>query len=995
MKKIFALRLVVCFISAFASLQKSQGQAVSMTPPPYKAVSVPLENNMGTLHIMSLTNGLTIFVKEDTNSAVIRTEFVCKAGMSSQSASNAGFFKLYANLFPQTSIALGTNVFKSVKVTPSCNADSATYTADCTPGDLEDVIKAFSQCAMQPLFSDEEIQYEYDKLKKEVDDYATSTTGFINSAIDGRVFSQEPWKQDSGIYPALFSKYSPQEVRTVLMDIAKRYYTPDNSAIFITGNISAQSVYNLALKYFSLWSSYYEGDRKRSPASQGLSPSSGKDAKKKFVLTDPSFSKDLTQIVIQYTSLPMTHADIAAAAFNSSGSAFKKGELASPVVSIRSKDYLNAASAQRSSSSRLILQALLEKPYLFASAADKKANKEVPSPADQCELFAAIAKNSASFSEEEFITAQNSILAKYLKLTGDSVECMKLLADWWALDSSMGSEGFYERFLNLMRDIKFAERQQIADEIKKEEPYTFVLLNSEVYQKSKAAFDQKGYTHITTQNASWYSDELEIQKALQMEQKQLRKAERQMSAGIEVSPLNTAEYFFYKNAPLIQTTKLANGIPLTVKTTADSRTALLSIAISGGECSSPEKERLLRTVMVNSFARNIQTLLSKQKQQNTFVGIPEILAWTQQRVSYITIECLSCDLPAVFKAASDAVIFGEMDAVIADSLVHEQKAQWASTIIGLGNQLNFNALKYLYRGTPYERLYDTETEVLKETSLSSITNAYTHLLNATLYSLVVVGDVKFNEIEKYAESSFGILKSIGSRAKAEFPKAEFKNKTRRVQLRHLYATDKTPEMAPNGVPILVPTKDFFDPVLYYFQCPEEKKQRVLFNALLIELSARTQEFLKAQKDDIKCSYTLATPSVQVGMLKADAVLHTNNFYSAYKKAFNSLKSDLTVFTPSEADGDAKKKKKVRTQQDVEKSVKAIKTKWISGELSKTQTNSGTAELIQQGLLEGNATEYLSNYVELEKATDKMFLEILERYLPEDPIFKVFSVDSKK
>ena len=963
MKKIFALRLVVFFISAFASLQKSQGQAVSMTPPPYKAVSVPLENNMGTLHIMSLTNGLTIFVKEDTNSAVIRTEFVCKAGMSSQSASNAGFFKLYANLFPQTSIALGTNVFKSVKVNPSCNADSATYTADCTPGDLEDVIKAFSQCAMQPLFSDEEIQYEYDKLKKEVDDYATSTTGFINSAIDGRVFSQEPWKQDSGIYPALFSKYSPQEVRTVLMDIAKRYYTPDNSAIFITGNISAQSVYNLALKYFSLWSSYYEGDRKRSPASQGLSPSSGKDAKKKFVLTDPSFSKDLTQIVIQYTSLPMTHADIAAAAFNSSGSAFKKGELASPVVSIRSKDYLNAA--------------LLEKPYLFASAADKKANKEVPSPADQCELFAAIAKNSASFSEEEFITAQNSIMAKYLKLTGDSVECMKLLADWWALDSSMGSEGFYERFLNLMRDIKFAERQQIADEIKKEEPYTFVLLNSEVYQKSKAAFDQKGYTHITTQNASWYSDELEIQKALQMEQKQLRKAERQMSAGIEVSPLNTAEYFFYKNAPLIQTTKLANGIPLTVKTTADSRTALLSIAISGGECASPEKERLLRTVMVNSFARNIQTLLSKQKQQNTFVGIPEILAWTQQRVSYITIECLSCDLPAVFKAASDAVIFGEMDAVIADSLVHEQKAQWASTIIGLGNQLNFNALKYLYRGTPYERLYDTETEVLKETSLSSITNAYTHLLNATLYSLVVVGDVKFNEIEKYAESSFGILKSIGSRAKVEFPKAEFKNKTRRVQLRHLYATDKTPEMAPNGVPILVPTKDFFDPVLYYFQCPEEKKQRVLFNALLIELSARTQEFLKAQKSDIKCSYTLATPSVQVGMLKADAVLHTNSFYGAYKKAFNALKNDLSA------------------ESGMEGCVRAIKAKWISDELSKTQTNPGTAELIQQGLLEGNASEYLSSYMTLEGASAKMFLDVLERYLPEDPIFKVFSVDSKK
>ncbi|MBQ1592916.1 MAG: hypothetical protein II077_12855, partial [Treponema sp.] len=243
--------------------------------------------------------------------------------------------------------------------------------------------------------------------------------------------------------------------------------------------------------------------------------------------------------------------------------------------------------------------------------------------------------------------------------------------------------------------------------------------------------------------------------------------------------------------------------------------------------------------------------------------------------------------------------------------------------------------------------------------------------------LVVVGDVKFGEIEKYAEASFGILKSIGERTKANFPKAEFKNKTRKVQLRHLYATDKTPEMAPNGVPILVPTKDFFDPVLYYFECPDEKKQRVLFNALLIELSARTQEFLKAQKSDIKCSYTLATPSVQVGMLKADAVLHTNSFYGAYKKAFNALKNDLSAESGREG------------------CVRAIKAKWISDELSKTQTNPGTAELIQQGLLEGNASEYLSSYMTLEGASAKMFLDVLERYLPEDPIFKVFSVDSKK
>ena len=966
MKKIFLLCATV-FLFTFFVYSQSENNSSS-----YKKVSLPLENNMGTLHIMTLTNGFTLFVKEDTNSAVIHTEFVCKAGMSAQSASNAGFFKLYASLFAHTSDVVGNRIFKSVKLTPSCNADSATYSADCTPDDLEEVIKAFSQCAMQPLFSDDQIQREYEKLKKEVDDYATSTTGFINSAIDARVFSQEPWKQDSGIYPSLFSKYSPQEVRTVLTDIARRYYTPDNSALFITGNISSQAAYNLSLKYFSLWDAFFQGDKKKS---QSLEIEE-KISQKKFVLTDPSFSKDLTQIVVQYTSLPMAHADIAAAAFNDASSSFKKGELASPVVSIRSKDYLNAASAHKSSSSRLILQALLEKPYIFAPSANKKENAELPSPVDQCELFASIAKQSASFSQDEFTTAQNSILAKSLKLTGDSVECMKLLADWWALDSSMGSEGFYERFLNLVRNIKSTGRLEIADYIKKEEPYVFVLLNSDVYKNSKQAFDQKGYEHVTSKNASWYTSELAVQKALQKEQKQIKKAERQMSAGIEVSSMNTAEYFYYKNAPLLKSLELSNGIPLTVKTTADSRTALLSIAISGGECASPEKERLLRTVMVNSFARNIQDLLSKEKKKNAFVGIPEILAWTTQRVSYITIECLSCDLPLVFKAASDAVIYGEMNAVTADSLVHEQKAQWASTIIGLGNQLNFNALKYLYRGTEYERLYDTEGEVLKETSLRSITGAYTQLLNANLYSLVVVGDVKFDEVQKSAESAFGILKALGQRSKVDFPKAEFKNKTRRVQLRHLYATDKTPEMAPNGVPILVPTKDFFDPVLYYFECPDEVSQRILFNALLIELSSRTQENLNLQKDDIKCTYTLASPSLKVGMLKADAVLHTNRFYSAYKKAFTSLKKDLS-------------------SSEAKAFVKSIKAKWISNELSRTQTNSGTAELIQQGLLEGKSLQYLEDYKTLERADSASFLALLDRYIPEEPIFQVFSVDSKK
>ena len=48
---------------------------------------------------------------------------------------------------------------------------------------------------------------------------------------------------------------------------------------------------------------------------------------KKFVLTDPEFSPDMTQIVVQYTNLSMEQSDFAAAILNNNDSVLKKSLL--------------------------------------------------------------------------------------------------------------------------------------------------------------------------------------------------------------------------------------------------------------------------------------------------------------------------------------------------------------------------------------------------------------------------------------------------------------------------------------------------------------------------------------------------------------------------------------------------------------------------------------------------------------------------------------------
>lgn len=918
-----------------------------------------MENGIGDLHIMTLPNGFTLFVKEDKNAALFHTIFVCKAGISCQSPINTGFFTLFQRNF---ALNLGLQ--------GECNADSSSYENDCTDNEFEDFLSILSQNCIKAEFSDEQIKSSYNSLKKEVKDYAASTSGFINSAIDSRVFYKEPWKQDSGIYPALFCNYNEAEVRTFLSDIADRYYRPDNSALFVSGNIKSEKVYALATKYFSAW----EG--KAQKEKQSIEKNYKKSEQKKFVLTDPSFSPQLTQIVVQYTDLSMAEADILSAAFNSAHSNYKEIQLANPVVAIRSKDYLAAASAQKSWSSRLILQALMEEPFSFS----KDENLKVAvSPAQQAAQFCQGLERASELSPSLFSAACNAIEAKYREESGNPITAMRLLSSWWALDSSFSAEGFYAKFLTAAHASESLDKEDLSKKFKQEVPYVFLLVNSEVYKKNKKSFDEGGWEEVTNKNASWYSTELAAKKAVEDSKQKEETLEKTVNPDFNEEEINQAEYFYYKNLPLLKSGNLANGIPLTVKSVAHSQTVSLNISISGGELASPKDELLLRSVMINYFARNIQSEIAKKKAEGLLTGNPKASSHTDNFFSTISVQCLSCDLEQTFTCITDAIIYGDIKPVMADSLANEIKAQRASFLIGLSNQLEYNAFKYLFRNTELEHIYDSAAQPLEKTTISSITREYTYLLDASLYSISAVGDISYEQIEKAASLSFGLLHEQKQRESLKVIEPSFKNKNRNVQLRHLYATDKTPEMAPNGVPILVPTKDFFDPAHFYFTAPvfySDAESLPLYNAILKELELRIQGILGPE---IKCKASYAKEDLAIGALKVDALLHTKAFLNAYQKARYSLLKDLT-------------NEDVASQ---EKSLRKMKNLWIKQTMALTQTNSGTADLIEIGQKFDQADLYMKNYIRVENASAKDFVDLIEKYFTETPTFTVYSVDSKK
>ena len=354
------------------------------------------QENKLELSISTLQNGLTVFILPDETNALLNVELVVKAGFSSQTSSTAGFFPLYTRLFSKSGEA--KEILKAFSIHSECNADSSIFKAKVPPENLKLYLEQIAQCASSPNFSDKDIEDELAQMKTESLAYSKSTTGFINSAIDSRIFYKEPWKHDSGIYPAIFSGYNTKQARAVLYNfVSKEFYTPYNSALFITGNIAEKKALEISQEAFKDWNSKTTDSSFKKFKTENLQQSKGK----KFVLAAKEFSPELTQIVVQYTSLSQSQTDILSCVFNNEKSKYKTTLPQIPELNIRSADFITAASAIKNGNTRFILQALIEEPPKGKSIAD------------QAQTFLAAATECTNLNEDEIKFAQNEIEKKY------------------------------------------------------------------------------------------------------------------------------------------------------------------------------------------------------------------------------------------------------------------------------------------------------------------------------------------------------------------------------------------------------------------------------------------------------------------------------------------------------------------------------------------------------------------------------------------------------
>lgn len=897
----------------------------------------------------TLENGMQIFVLEDFSSAPVQVEFSVHAGISAQNPATTGFFPLYTRLFKY---GAEKNSFLQ-NLTSECSADSSNYRISVSQELVPSTFEILARCAFSPFFAEKDILREYSALKNEIMQYAPTPAAFINTAIDSRIFSETPWKLDSGIYPQIFTKSTAAEIRSILSRIGKFWYTPQNSAIFVSGPVKKEEIYALAEKTFGSYK----------PAASFALPekvtATGKT--RKFIMHDLQFSEDMTQIVIEYTGLDFNQASLAAVAYNADSSTLKKSLCAEHILNIRGPEYINVSSTRHNGCARLIFQTLLE--------------QNLRSPVEQAETFIeAIKKSPETTDSSEYQAAKKILHDNFRETTANSTNFINSLAYFWAIDPLLPGNDEKEillaqKLLSQPEKITSTDENSLKTSFENETPFIFVLVNTKNFKKYKSDYKRLGYEEINSKNGSWFTQELykNALKEISAEKKEIeqQKAESESARNI----------FLEENRNSLKTIELSNGIPVTVKTNRMTNGVSILVSIDGGSLADKNRPGF-QNVMANAIASNIRKEIIKYKTQQIISGNPAVYAETSFSDSKIIVECEKEDISLCIRSISDALIFGEITPAEADSYVYSAQTQKRLSGASPLNQMTFRAIKYFYDSNFIRNIFDTEKEILQKTSYNDILAEYPKFLDASLYSIVIAGNTDSEAGRYILEESLGILAAQttrnDSRRKESVPKPDFPAKTRKINLkiRHLFYTDVKAEDAGPMPAVLVPTKNFADPVQYWFKAPEaDSEKAVIFDALILRLSenlnnagAETKIFLPAK--DFRC-----------GGITFLNVEHTNYIEETYKKTLSEFVKKLEDSEPSVFEAE-------RT-----------KNAWILSRLSGSKTNTGTARIISSS--KTDKKNYLDEYEILERAGSKDFLRALNEYFPPEPLLQIFSSDSKK
>ena len=240
---IIKLRSVVVSVAAFLLVLVLSNGAASVSAKPQ-------------WQLLKLKNGMDVIVIENRSVPLVTVEVAVKNGAYTEPPEYNGLSHLYEHMFFKSNEKSKAEGYhdRASELGMLSNAQTQYevvnyYTTSINSG-LREALVLMSDALRYPLFDKQELDQEIQVVIDELNQHRSNPYHYLFEATDARLWYKYPSRKRPGGDPETVAKATPEMMRV----IQKKFYIPNNSALVVAGDVSAQEVFKLATEIFGDWS---------------------------------------------------------------------------------------------------------------------------------------------------------------------------------------------------------------------------------------------------------------------------------------------------------------------------------------------------------------------------------------------------------------------------------------------------------------------------------------------------------------------------------------------------------------------------------------------------------------------------------------------------------------------------------------------------------------------------------------------------------------------
>ncbi len=451
----------------------------------------------------TLDNGLELFIAENSNVPLTYIELAVKGGGISQTEDTVGLFHLYEHMIfkGNSKFPTAAAVQKAINDmgVPSWNGSTANEYVNyffTVPSDLTyEGLEFWSYAVREPLLDEKEFENEKKVVIAELEGGYSEPNRIFYNALYNFGFPESPWQFDPGGTIENVKRSTLEE----LIEMKNTYYVPNNTALFVGGDVEHKEVFEMVKKIYGNWK------RADDPWANKDYLVENEEFKNQTYLVYPNeqVSPAIAQVSLFYrgpdgeSDLESTYAaDVYLTTAGNPESNFVKTITNTDELIIPTSDYLSTGFlTARHGSIMSFTAAMLTPEFNIANRA------LLFSEIVKDEISPQIISNDQYFTEAQYDSAKKRLRDSQVYERQTAQGLLSTLRFFWTATNS----NYYFNYLDNLEKVEPSDISELFKTyINNKNSLVMVSLNPAIFEAQKEDFEKAGFTTITDENAFWW-----------------------------------------------------------------------------------------------------------------------------------------------------------------------------------------------------------------------------------------------------------------------------------------------------------------------------------------------------------------------------------------------------------------------------------------------------------------------------------------------------------